>query len=172
MKRETILQQASGAIYVYLEAYKLLPEGSQKNILYTTNFMEGLIYRCISDACEMHGIKTDDRFLRSDYITDTAKEQIEQGNTKDLVREHMVPRNVYYTTLVNESKKGILDKDRIFDLLNRYYWTCLVTKAEDKILGKHYKSKMPDDWDGNNIFARYEKVSICGVAENSKRIII
>jgi hypothetical protein len=171
MKRETILQQSAELIYAYFEAYKLLPEGSQKDVLYTATFVEGLVFRCISDICIKYGIATNNKLLRSDYITAAAKEQIEQKNMKNLIREHMIPKTVYFNILIDQSKKGLLTKEQIFNILNKNYWTCLVTKDEDKSLSKQYKSKMPDDWDGINIFVRYEKVSINGVEKNSKRVI-
>jgi len=171
MKRETILQQSSDLIHAYFEAYKLLPEGSQKDILYTSTFVEGLVFRCISDVCNKYDIKTNNRLLRSDYITDAAIKQVEQKNMKNLVREHMIPKNIYFKFLVDESRKGLLTRERIFNILNKYYWTCLVTKTEDKSLGEDYQNKMPDDWDGSNIFARYEKVSINGITANNRRVI-
>lgn len=84
MKRETILQQSADLIHSYFEAYKLLPEGSQKDILYTSTFVEGLVFRCISDICDKYGIKTNNKLLRSDYITAEARNQVELKNMKDL----------------------------------------------------------------------------------------
>lgn len=111
MEREAILQQASEVIQAYLESYRQLPEGSQKDALYKSNFLEGLTCRCISDICKNHGIKANSRLSHSDYITDAAKKQLEQNNKKGLVKEHMVPKNVYFNNIVDESKKGTLTKE-------------------------------------------------------------
>ncbi len=172
MKRDAILQQSANLIYEYLEAYKQLPEGSQKDILYSSTFVEGLVFRCISDICDSFGIKYNNKLIASDYITVEAKKQIEQKNKKNLVREHMIPKNIYFNILVSEAKNGLLTKERIFDILNKHYWTCIVTKDEDNVLAENYQIKMPDDWDGENVFARYEKVTISKVLENEYRVII
>lgn len=46
-----------------------------------------------------------------------------------------------------------------------------MTDAENKLLGKKYKSRMPSDWDNENIFARYEKVFISNVIKNNERAL-
>lgn len=162
MNREEIILQASELVYKHLEVYKLLPEGRRKKQLSTSTFIEGLIYNCIIDILHCYGIKSTSYYYMSDYITPEARKIYKnQNNMKGLIREHMIPKNMYYKTIVQESENNTLTVEKISKILNKYYWTCLVVKeAENRILDKYYKSKMPDDWDGMNIFARYDKVSI------------
>lgn len=169
MDRKIILELASKLIFEYLNAYKLLPEGSQKETLYSSNFIEGLIYRCIFDVCLEHGIKLRNNIDRADYITSEALSQINEGNNKNLVFEHMIPKISYFNIVVKKSKANLLTETELSNLLKNNYWSCIVTKNEDAKLGKEYKSKMPHDWDKIDIFARYTKVGIIDINANDSR---
>lgn len=59
-----------------------------------------------------------------------------------------------------------LNKHEVEKTLKKYFRVLLVTDVEDKKLTEcGLSSKMPDDWDKNDIWARYKKVGIepeCG----------
>ena len=52
-------------------------------------------------------------------------------------------------------------EENIEEFLNKYYRLGVLTKAEDIRLNDiKLKSDMPQDWDGNDVFARYKKAEI------------
>jgi len=54
-----------------------------------------------------------------------------------------------------------VDKNKVKILLEKYFHVILVTKDEHRRLNASgLRSKMPEDWDGENIWARYEAVDI------------
>lgn len=90
----------------------------------------------------------------SDYITPNAKKAIESGNvSKNLIYEHMIPKNLYIKQISEVTLAGKLTETFIYDLLIKYYFVCTVTKEEDNKLPS---IKMDDNWDGINPFYRYE----------------
>lgn len=94
----------------------------------------------------------------SDYITPNAKKALESGNiSKNLIYEHIIPKNLYIKQISEVTLAGELTEAFIYDLLIKYYFVCTVTKEEDEKLPS---IKMDDDWDGINPFYRYEKAGI------------
>ncbi|MFT4413373.1 hypothetical protein ACLM5H_05890 [Fredinandcohnia humi] len=94
----------------------------------------------------------------SDYITPNAKKVIESGNiSKNLIYEHMIPKNLYIKQISEITLAGQLTEEFIHDLLIKYYFVCTVTKEEDDNLPS---IQMDYDWDGTNPFYRYEKAGI------------
>jgi len=94
----------------------------------------------------------------SDYITPNAMKAIETGIvTKNLIYEHMIPKNLYIKQISEITLAGQLTEEFIYDLLINYYFVCTVTKEEDDKLPS---IKMADDWNGTNPFYRYEKAGI------------
>ena len=94
----------------------------------------------------------------SDFITPNAKKAIESGNiSKNLIYEHMIPKNLYIKQISEITLAGQLTEAFIYDLLIKYYFVCTVTKDEDDKLPS---IKIDDDWDGVNPFYRYEKVGV------------
>ena len=54
-----------------------------------------------------------------------------------------------------------INKDKIRNILEKYFHVLLVTKEEHRRLNASgLRSKMPDDWDGENIWARYDAIGI------------
>jgi hypothetical protein len=102
--------------------------------------------------------KRGSRHLYGDYYTSLAAEKVKNKDYKGLVFEHIVPKTKYILRPCEErARNGTLTVDFIEDLLNRYYKIAIVTVEEDKQLNTN---SMPDDWDGVNIFSRYEEVGI------------
>ena len=98
------------------------------------------------------------RHLYGDYYTPASLEKVKNKDYKGLVFEHIVPKTKYILKPCEErSKNGTLTIDFIEDLLNRYYKIAVVTVEEDKKLNRN---SMPKDWDGINIFSRYEEAQI------------
>ena len=94
-----------------------------------------------------------------EYITPRAQKLYEkQGNVKGLVFEHIVPKKEYIQKNCEElARQGKLQAKYIENLLSNYFHCALVTSEEDDCLSQN---KMPDDWNGKDIFARYKNAGI------------
>ena len=72
--------------------------------------------------------------------------------------EHAVPIKVIVDLLLDLTP---LTSIEIENLLKKYFRVCMVTKSEHKKLSDaKLRSKMPDDWDCEDPYARYKKVGI------------
>ena len=98
------------------------------------------------------------KYYQGDYYTYSALDRMEKGITSGLVYEHMVPKSQYIQKPCEErAKKKSLSEDYVLDLLNRYWKIAIVTKEEDAKLAR---TKMPDDWDAEDIRLRYDNERI------------
>ena len=105
------------------------------------------------------------KYLQGDFYSVEARARIDSGDFTGLVYEHMVPKTRYIQGPCEEkAKRGQLNVSDVLDLLDRYWKVAVVTKEEDRLLAK---SMMPDGWDGQNIFIRYERAGVKLVAANS-----
>lgn len=95
----------------------------------------------------------------SDFVTKDAKKAIESGEKLGgkLIFEHLVPKNIYSEKLKDAVEKEYLSKELVFEILNKYYYTCTMTVEEDSQLGR---TTMPEGWDGEDAFYRYKKAGI------------
>ena len=77
---------------------------------------------------------------------------------KGLRLEHVVPQMWFVNKLMD---MDTIDKEEIRELLEEYFNVLLVTKEEDaKLTEAGLRSKMPDDWDEKDPWARHKKVGI------------
>ena len=98
------------------------------------------------------------KYYQGDYYTYSALDRMEKGITSGLVYEHMVPKSQYIQKPCEErAKKKSLSEDYVLGLLNRYWKIAIVTKEEDAELTR---TKMPDDWDAEDIRLRYTYADI------------
>ena len=74
----------------------------------------------------------------------------------------MVPKTKYIQEPLEQLVvNNQLNYEKVFHTLNKYWFTCLITKEEDNRLNQlKLRNKMPVDWDELNIFARYFKANI------------
>lgn len=83
--------------------------------------------------------------------------QAKSTNEKTQV-EHVVPLKVIVDLLLDLEQPT---KETVGTLLSNFYRVCLVTVEEHKRLtDAGLRSKMPDDWDGKDPYARYRVVGI------------
>ena len=81
-----------------------------------------------------------------------------KNKSEKLEIEHAVPIKVIVDLLLDLTP---LTSIEIENLLNKYFRVCMVTKSEHKKLSDaKLRSKMPDDWDNEDPYARYKKVGI------------
>jgi hypothetical protein len=97
------------------------------------------------------------KYSMTDFITPNALLKLQNEKANNLIFEHMVPKNLYLSTLVEKAQQGILTYEEILNVLMKYYYTCTVTKEEDILLPS---TKMQDEWDGQNPFYRYQLAGI------------
>ena len=108
------------------------------------------------------------QYLVVDYFSEKALDLIDsetEFNTSNFSFEHMVPKGKYiFNRIKEEAKKNISDDELqklIYELVDKYYYVALITQEENEKLTKQgYREKMPEDWDGESIKARYQKAGI------------
>ena len=92
------------------------------------------------------------------FISKNALNAINSKSDTRLVKDHAVPVKIISEMLkqVNCPSEASVEK-----LLLSFYRLGVLTHEEDKTLNQlNLKSAMPNDWDGKNVFARYEKAGI------------
>jgi len=108
-----------------------------------------------------------DDLILSGY-TPKARRVFEQtGSNKGLWREHVVPCSFIIDRVLRMFRKGEKD-DAIIGFIKRHLHIVMITKDEQQILDKRYKTRMPDDWSvGDSIFARL--INALGISEDDIR---
>lgn len=88
-----------------------------------------------------------------------SEKAINSGLTnKELIHEHIVPRKVMISALMNMENPT---PDKIFNYLKKYCIGVVVTKEEDIRLNKAgLRSKMPNSWNEDDPWERYNLVGI------------
>ncbi len=95
---------------------------------------------------------------KTHYISKLALEQLKNGDHANLVFEHMVPKSKYVQEPCEQmAKLKSLSKDYIVNLLDKYWKLATITELEH---GKLRRTSMPENWDGEDIFARYSDKGI------------
>ena len=91
----------------------------------------------------------------------------ERGIKKLLSHEHVVPVNVVLDILLRNASATIDDME---GLIRRFSVVAIITREEEAIVSKGgLKNKMPEHWDGNDVWARYKQV---GLYERIESVIV
>lgn len=99
-----------------------------------------------------------DCLLNMHFISKDALWSIKKKSNTNLIKDHIVPIKVIHKILQTDTKRT---EEDIELLLKKYYRIGVITKNEDQMLNSfQLKSKMPDDWDGDDIYARYKRANI------------
>jgi hypothetical protein len=81
-----------------------------------------------------------------------------------IIAEHPVPKAVIYDLCVNAFNDVDGHSNATIEIANVLFSYCrqaLILKEEDNLLNEaKLTSSMPEDWDGKNIFARYDAVNL------------
>ncbi len=92
------------------------------------------------------------------FISRDALSSIKKKSNISLIKDHIVPIKVIHGILQTDINRS---EENIERLLKKYYRIGVITKEEDhKLNNLQLKSKMPDDWDGNDVYARYKRADI------------
>jgi len=103
------------------------------------------------------------KYHKAEFITKSALAKIENGDYKNLVFEHMIPKQKFIQKPCEElAKKGELTLEFVEDILTRYWHLATITKEEDSMLDR---LSIPSDWDKKDIFIRY-KIAQIDLIEN------
>jgi len=111
-------------------------------------------------------IKHKNALLEMDFISEGAKELIlSEDKTilvndkhQRLIKEHAIPVATLHEIFSKEENLNVNGAKKI---LNKYYKLGVLTKSEDDLLNnKKLRSKMPQKWDRDNVFARYDEIGI------------
>lgn len=95
----------------------------------------------------------------ADWVEYTSEETLK--NPDAVVKEHAVPVHAIVTMINKLYKDEKLTVENVQDILNKYLVICMVTKEEDaKMTEIGLQKSMPKDWDGLNVWARYDAVGI------------
>ena len=83
----------------------------------------------------------------------------DKSKSGKLVFEHMVPKDKYIQKPCETmAKAGELTFDKIYNLLDKYWFIATITKEEDKTLKT--SKFMPVDWENDDYLARYKNTKI------------
>ncbi|KZE67929.1 hypothetical protein AWM68_17295 [Fictibacillus phosphorivorans] len=108
--------------------------------------------------------KYNDWRFSSDYVSEQALKHLKLGkwDSNTLQYDHMVPKSDYIRKVCEAAaKNGTLTIQFIYENLLKNLWVATIHTEENNLLSKlGLRNKMPLDWDGFNIFARYEKAGI------------
>ncbi|MFJ7557853.1 hypothetical protein ACIQXZ_29190 [Bacillus thuringiensis] len=80
-----------------------------------------------------------------------------------MVIEHIVCKNIYFNEIKHFLTINKLNPQKIFEILDQYYLTAIVTKSEDQKLdsaGLRTKMVANGSWDKKDIFSRYTATEI------------
>lgn len=78
--------------------------------------------------------------------------------------EHVVPVMLIVNMLMDMNP---LSKEKVESTLKKYWHVLLITKEEhQKLNSSGLRSTMPENWDGKNVWARYEAIGIKRANQN------
>jgi hypothetical protein len=155
LNREKTIKHLAGA---YFNVLSTLGTSLNDSNIYA-GLKEGLNKFLSNLAIKLNGKYTTES---ADYISCEALAQIKKHDLSELVYEHMVPKEKYIQSVcLNKAMQGTLTYQDVYELLNKYWFIAIITKSENLQLNlAGLRSTMPKNWDGKNIFARYNYTNI------------
>lgn len=85
-------------------------------------------------------------------------ESMRENPNQQSIHEHTVPFRIIRDKLMTIEEVTV---ESVSQVLDQFHVVSVISNEEDqKLKDAGLNSKMPEDWDGNNPFARYEKVGI------------
>ncbi|EWG99928.1 hypothetical protein [Halomonas sp. BC04] len=150
MTADDLLQHLANAYF------KVLSSTDWTDPVVVSGLREGL-NKFLSNA-HLALFKGENKYHKTHWTSQGALEQLERRDHRDLVWEHLVPKTRYIQGPCERSaRQGTLTPEFIEELLEKYWHLATITKQEDRTL---HPLQMPNEWDMENIRARYEAVGI------------
>lgn len=86
------------------------------------------------------------------------QKRIPKDVKEKLTHEHSIPKSIIIQKLLNLPKPT---QAAVKQILTKYCIAVIITREEDKKLNDiGLRSKMPDDWDNKDVYARYHRAKI------------
>jgi hypothetical protein len=105
------------------------------------------------------------KYWVTDFVSDLSV--AERDNGRSVIYDHAVPFNLVGDMLMSLDSPT---KESVSRILNEFVVSVLITSKEnDELNNLGLKSKMPKDWDGKNVLARYEAAKINVTINNYQR---
>ena len=136
--------------------FKLLSAIDWEDPILVSGLREGL-NKFLSNA-HLASFRGHNKYYKTHFISERALQQLENGQRRDLIWEHLVPKRPYIQEpCEREAHTRTLTLDFIRDRLYKFWFLATITSDEDRPLTR---GRMPDGWDGSNILARYEQTGL------------
>ncbi len=149
LSREDILKEIASAYF------KLLTSLDWSDDVLISGLREGLT-KFLSNAF-IH-ISKNNKYEIADYYSTKAVTILKSKSKRDLVFEHMVPKQQYIQKPCEQmAKEQTLTFELVVEKLIKYWHTAVITKNEDALLRRQ---SMPYDWNESDIFLRYKEAKI------------
>jgi hypothetical protein len=97
------------------------------------------------------------KYKGCEYWSQKAFIQYQDGDDSNLKHEHVIPRNTVTELLIEKYTKQEVTAEIISTELSRLCLGCVLTEDEDNLIPSHLTSKMPKNWDKNDVWARYRE---------------
>ena len=147
-----LCKKLAEAYYTFLTTIYSAKSNEQRLYLNGINHSDCKGHFLSNAYLSMYGKHVD--FVSWVFHSVAAKRIIEAGKKEGIIFEHIVPKQNYIQNLCEQQAiEGKLTVEFIYELLCKYWFIALITSDENKNL---LKDKMPNDWDGQDIFARYK----------------
>lgn len=111
--------------------------------------------RCLVREATLKAAKKDG--TRAHYISRAALHYRKIGQSENTIREHIVP----VSEALKLTMEGVPSVEALAAAVEGARYVAIITKKEDRRLAEAgLKKTMPEDWDGDDVFARYHHVGI------------
>ena len=98
------------------------------------------------------------KYQNGHFYSQMACEKVNKKDYTRLIFEHMIPKHKYIQKPCMEmAMKNNLDQNKVRELINKDWKIAIITKEENSRLRGR---TMPKDWDGEDIFRRYNDAGI------------
>lgn len=98
------------------------------------------------------------KYHKTHFVSRRALLRLKRQDYRGLVFEHLAPKQPYIQQPCEDrANDGTLTLTFVRSRLDKFWYLATITEEEDRLLPR---VKMPADWDGTNILARYEAVGL------------
>lgn len=141
-------QRLAGAEQLARAYYKLLSSIDWDDPLLVGGLREGL-NKFLSNA-HLASLRGRNKYHKTHLVSPLALKLLQSGQPRPLVWEHLVPKGLYIQgPCEQQARAHTLTLDFVFEHLRKFWHLATITVDETRM-------RMPPEWDGANVLARYE----------------